>query len=92
MTLEPVAVDGQLATLGLGWQRDGDTLVKTVTLATFPKAIAYVGQVAELAEAADHHPDIEIRWRTVTLRLTTHSAGGLTAKDLALAQSIDGLR
>ena len=51
--------------------------------------IALVQQVAEAAEAADHHPDIDIRWRTVTFRLVTHSAGGVTAKDIGLARTID---
>ena len=92
MTLDPATVDRRLADLGLEWQRQDDVLEKTRTLASFPEAIAFVGRVAELAERADHHPDIDIRWRTVTLRLTTHSAGGLTDKDLALAEAIDGLR
>jgi 4a-hydroxytetrahydrobiopterin dehydratase len=47
--------------------------------------------VGQLAEAADHHPDIDIRWRTLSFRLSTHSAGGLTEKDFALAREIDGL-
>jgi 4a-hydroxytetrahydrobiopterin dehydratase len=80
-----------LAGKGLGWERHGDELVKTVTLATFPAAVAFVDRVAEVAEAADHHPDIDIRWRTVTLRLSTHSARGLTRKDLDLAAQIDGV-
>ncbi len=91
MTLDPGHVDAELAEKGLGWERNGDELVKTVTLATFPAAVAFVDRVAELAEAADHHPDIDIRWRTVTLRLSTHSAGGLTRKDLDLAGQIDGV-
>lgn len=77
---------------GLGWEREGDQLVKVLRLASFPAAIAFVDAVAERAEAADHHPDIDIRWRTVALRLTTHSAGGLTALDLALAAEIDELQ
>lgn len=82
-------VDAQLAERRLAWQRQDGELVKTVQLPTFPDAVAFVGRVAQLAEAADHHPDIDIRWRTVTLRLSTHSVGGLTAKDLALAAQID---
>ena len=57
----------------------------------FAGALAFVNQVGELAEAADHHPDIDIRWDTVTLRLSTHSAGGLTENDLALAGQIDAI-
>jgi 4a-hydroxytetrahydrobiopterin dehydratase len=82
-------VDAALA--GLDWERQGDVLVKVVRRDDFAGALALVNAVGELAEAADHHPDIDIRWNTVTLRLTTHSAGGLTAKDLALAGEIDGL-
>ena len=59
--------------------------------AGFAGALAYVNEVGALAEAADHHPDIDIRWDTVTLRLSTHSAGGLTEKDLSLAAAIDDL-
>lgn len=82
-------VDAALA--GLDWERQDDLLVKVVRRDDFAGALAFVNAVGELAEAADHHPDIDIRWNTVTLRLTTHSAGGLTAKDLALAAVIDGL-
>ncbi|HUA94749.1 MAG TPA: 4a-hydroxytetrahydrobiopterin dehydratase [Acidimicrobiales bacterium] len=82
-------VDAALA--GLDWERQGDVLVKVVRRDDFAGALALVNAVGELAEAADHHPDIDIRWNTVTLRLTTHSVGGLTAKDLALAAEIDGL-
>jgi 4a-hydroxytetrahydrobiopterin dehydratase len=72
-----------------GWRRDGSEIERVVELANFPKAIEVVDRVAELAEAADHHPDIDIRWRTLKFRLSTHSAGGLTEKDFALAKQID---
>ena len=75
----------------LDWQRQGDEIVKTTKRSSFPDALAYVNQVGHLAEAANHHPDIDIRWDTVTLVLTTHSAGGLTQADLALAGLIDAL-
>lgn len=75
----------------LDWTRSGDELVKTVKRGTFAKAMAYVNEVANLAEARDHHPDIDIRWDTVTLRLTTHSEGGLTGLDIELASAIDAL-
>jgi 4a-hydroxytetrahydrobiopterin dehydratase len=75
----------------LAWDRDGDELVKAVTLKDFAAAMAFVNGVAELAEAADHHPDLAISWNRVTLRLSTHSAGGLTQLDLDLARRIDGL-
>jgi 4a-hydroxytetrahydrobiopterin dehydratase len=74
-----------------GWERDGDTIVRTASLPDFPTAIRVVDQVAEAAERADHHPDIDIRWRTLTFRLSTHSAGGLTANDVALAGEISEL-
>jgi 4a-hydroxytetrahydrobiopterin dehydratase len=72
-----------------GWSRDGDAIVRTAELPSFPVAIAVVERVAEDAEERDHHPDIDIRWRTLTFRLSTHSAGGLTAKDTELAAQID---
>ncbi len=72
-----------------GWQRDGQTLVRTVELSDFPTAIEVVDRVAVVAEQDNHHPDIDIRWRTLTFRCSTHSAGGITAADLALAGKID---
>jgi len=78
----------RLASLS-GWEIDGDRLRKRYTLDTFLAAIAFVGRVAELAEAADHHPDILIEYRNVTLTLTTHDSGGLTARDFSLAARID---
>lgn len=73
------------------WTRDGDAITRTAELDTFPAAIAFVNRVAEAAEEADHHPDIDIRYRKVRLELSTHSAGGLTDKDFALARRIDAL-
>ncbi len=58
-----------------GWTRDGDSLVRTAKLPSFPAAIGVVDRVAEYAEAQDHHPDIDIRWRTLTFRCSTHSDG-----------------
>lgn len=71
------------------WKREGDEIVRVVKRANFAEALAFVNEVGRLAEEADHHPDVDIRWDTVTLRLSTHSAGGITEADLALAQSID---
>jgi len=88
--LDPAIVDAELAG-GLEWERQGDELVKTRRGKNFAAALAYVNAVGALAEAMDHHPDIDIRWNTVTLRLTTHSAGGLTRLDLDLARQIDAL-
>jgi 4a-hydroxytetrahydrobiopterin dehydratase len=74
-----------------GWVRQGDSIVHIETLADFRAAILYVGAVAYLAEAANHHPDVTIQWNKVTLTLSTHSAGGLTGNDLALAGQISRL-
>ena len=74
-----------------GWTREGDCIVHVVTLADFRAAFLYAGAVAYLAEAANHHPDMTIQWNKVTLTLSTHSAGGLTANDFALAERINGL-
>ncbi|GHF46132.1 4a-hydroxytetrahydrobiopterin dehydratase [Amycolatopsis bartoniae] len=73
------------------WKREGDTLERTAELGSFPQAIQVVNRVAEIAESVDHHPDMDIRWRTVVFRLSTHSAGGLTGKDVSLAAEIDGV-
>jgi 4a-hydroxytetrahydrobiopterin dehydratase len=71
-----------------GWEREGDALVRTAALPSFPAAITVVDRVAAIAEERDHHPDIDIRWRTLTFRCSTHSAGGITELDVALALSI----
>lgn len=71
------------------WQRDGNAIVRTATLPSFPAAIEAVRAVAEIAEARNHHPDIDIRWRTVTFRCSTHSEGGITDLDIELAGEID---
>ncbi len=75
----------------LGWEREGDELVTIRKCNGFAGAIRFVNAVADLAEEADHHPDIDIRWNTVTLRLSTHSEGGITQADLDLARKIDVL-
>ena len=72
-----------------GWSGDTTGIERTVGAPSFLEAIAVVDEVALAAEAADHHPDIDIRWRRVRFALSTHSAGGVTAKDLALAAEID---
>lgn len=72
-----------------GWRREGDEIVKDFELATFPAVIALVGRIADLAEAADHHPDLDIRYNKLHVALSTHDAGGLTAKDLELASQIE---
>lgn len=83
-------IDQRLAALP-DWTRDGDAIRRTVEAADFPTAIRIVDAVAEQAEQMDHHPDIDIRWRTLHFALSTHSAGGLTALDFELAARIDQL-
>jgi len=72
-----------------GWNDSQGALERTFELPSFLEAIAFVGRVAELAEEANHHPDITISYRKVTLRWTTHSAGGITEKDYELARRSD---
>jgi 4a-hydroxytetrahydrobiopterin dehydratase len=88
--LEPGAVDAALAG-GLHWTRQGAELVKVRKGIDFADSLTYAVAVGTLAEAMNHHPDIEIRWNVVTLRLSTHSAGGITGADLELARQIDTL-
>lgn len=73
-----------------GWERDGDKIKKRFTFADFKAAMAFVNGVAEAAEAADHHPDIKIEYNKVKITLSTHSEGGVTEKDVALAGQIEG--
>lgn len=90
MTILPDA-DIDAALNSTAWRREGNEIVRVVQRVDFVEALRFVNEVGRLAEEADHHPDIDIRWNTVTLRLSTHSAGGITEADLALAQSIDEL-
>ncbi len=89
-TLAPTALAAALAGLPL-WSGDTAAISRTVEAASFPAAVALVDAVAVLAEEAEHHPDIDIRWRTVRFVLSTHSAGGVTELDLRLARRIDAL-
>jgi len=73
------------------WTRQGNEITTTTTRKDFRDALLYLGAVAYLAETANHHPDITIEWNKVTLTLSTHSAGGLTANDIALAHQISAL-
>lgn len=74
-----------------GWVRTGDTIERTYDLDSFAGAIAFVVRVGFLAEQADHHPDLDIRWKRVRVLLTSHDAGGITERDLALAEAIQGV-
>lgn len=86
--LQDDEIQSRLADLP-GWERVGDEIVKRYDFSNFVDAIAFVGRVADLAEAANHHPDIAVHYNKVTLTLSTHSEGGLTGKDMDAAMSFD---
>jgi 4a-hydroxytetrahydrobiopterin dehydratase len=85
-------VDTAIDEQHLNWTREGDVLTTTVKLHDFVAALDFVNAVGAAAEAANHHPDIDIRWNKVRLVLTTHDSGGITLLDLALAGAIDRMR
>jgi 4a-hydroxytetrahydrobiopterin dehydratase len=86
--LSPAAVDAALKSLD-GWRREGDFIVKEFKFKTFLAGIRFVDRVARVAEAQEHHPDIHIRWTTVTLQIQTHDEGGITRWDIQLAREIE---
>ena len=88
--LDDAAISAALETLP-GWARVGSEIEKTYECASFPAAISFVVAIGFAAEAADHHPDLDVRWRRVRVALTTHDSGGLTERDVTLARSIEGL-
>jgi 4a-hydroxytetrahydrobiopterin dehydratase len=89
MLLDETEIAARLT--GIAWEREGSEITKVVQEKDFAEALAFVNRVGSLAEEMDHHPDIDIRWNKVTLRLSTHSEGGLTDKDFTLASRIDDL-
>jgi 4a-hydroxytetrahydrobiopterin dehydratase len=93
MTKERLPDDAIARELGAlpGWRRDADAIVRTFDRRDFDGSIAFVNAVAAAANAADHHPDLTIAWNNVGVRLSSHDAGGITARDIALAHTIDGL-
>lgn len=86
--LSDIEIQRDLGTLQ-GWSRKGDVLTRTYQFRNFTQAIDFVNRVASLAESANHHPDIDIRYSKVTLTLSTHDAGGITSNDVGLARAID---
>jgi 4a-hydroxytetrahydrobiopterin dehydratase len=86
--LSDAEVDAALRTLS-GWRRDGNALVRQYTFAGFPDAIAFVTRLAFDAEAADHHPDLHVSYKRVTVSWSTHSEGGVTEKDVQGARQAD---
>ena len=86
--LSDIAIQRDLGSLP-GWSRRGDVLTRLYTFRNFAESMAFVNRVADAAEAANHHPDIDIRYSKVTLTLSTHDAGGITQNDVDLARAID---
>ena len=87
-TLSPAEIDKRLKQLS-SWKLEGNAIRKQFTFAGFPEAVAFVNALAPEAEAADHHPDILINYKRVTLTYSTHSEGGLTTKDFEGAAAAD---
>jgi 4a-hydroxytetrahydrobiopterin dehydratase len=88
MTLSSAEIEQRLARLN-GWTLDGNSIRKQYTFKGFPEAIAFLNRLVPDAEQADHHPDITVNYRRVTLSWSTHDEGGLTAKDIAGAKMAD---
>ncbi len=88
--LSDEAIAAGLAAL-TGWERDGDAIAKTYTFGAYLDGIAFVNGAAEAAEAADHHPDMAVGYKRVTVTLSTHSSGGISRKDLDLAAALESL-
>jgi len=89
-TLTPQQIDAAVAGLD-GWAYTDGALTRTFRFADFPRAVDFVEQLADVAESMGHHPDIDIRYNKVTLRAATHSAGGVTARDVELAAALSRL-
>jgi 4a-hydroxytetrahydrobiopterin dehydratase len=85
--LSDAEIKQELSTLP-GWEQQGDMIARVFDRRTFHGSIAFVNTIAEIADRADHHPDIDIRYSRVRIALTTHDANGLTDKDVALARQI----
>ena len=88
MAMDKSEIERRLAGMD-GWKRDDDEIEKRYQFADFKQAMAFVNEVADAAEAADHHPDIKISYTKVKMSLSTHSEGGVTEKDFTLAAQID---
>lgn len=88
--LSDIAIQRELGNLP-GWSRRGDLITKTFQFRNFLSGINFVNAVAKAAETVDHHPDIDIRYTKIICSLSTHSAGGVTQKDLDLARQIDSV-
>ncbi len=93
--MRPQRLTAEELTAGLlqipSWTKFGEAISRAIVYPTFLAAIEAVNRIAAVAETLDHHPDIDIRWRTLHLTLTTHDVGGLTELDLDLAGKIDAI-
>ena len=89
-TLSDEEIDGRLQTIR-GWERSGNAISRTFTFDDFVGSVDFVNRITPAAEEMNHHPDLSISWNKVTVSLSTHSEGGLTENDFALATQIDGL-
>lgn len=89
--LSDIEIQRELNSTLRGWTRRGPMLLKTYQFATFAEAIAWVNLVAIAAEAANHHPDLDIRFRQIGAALATHESGGITALDIEMAKRMDEL-
>ena len=90
-TLSREEIGQRLRTLGNGWTLDAASIKKQFTFRDFPEAVRFVDRIVPVAEAADHHPDVLINYKRVTLTYSTHSEGGLTDKDFTGAAAVDRL-
>jgi len=96
-TLHPPVMGSRLSDIEIqralgarpGWTRRNNSLARTFEFPTFAAGIAFVNRVAKVADKMDHHPDVDIRYTKISFSLSTHSAGGITSKDFALAEAID---
>lgn len=89
-TLDPDTIQAALADLD-GWEHRGDRIVRELKFGGFREAIAFINRVADLADEANHHPELTNVYSTVHVELTSHDAGGVTDRDLSLARAIDGV-
>ncbi|HEX2387523.1 MAG TPA: 4a-hydroxytetrahydrobiopterin dehydratase [Solirubrobacterales bacterium] len=90
MLLSDEEIDRRLRDLE-GWEREGDAIARSFDRGDFVGSVRFVDAIVEPAEEMGHHPDLEISWATVTIRISSHSEGGLTAADFELAARIDAL-
>ena len=88
--LSDIEIQSSLGTRS-GWTRRSNALTRTFEFPTFPAAMAFVNRIADVAERINHHPDVDIRYNQVTLRVSTHDAGGITPKDFELARLVDNV-